>query len=120
MSLTDAKSRLLRPAAIRNVRHLASAVPTIRNWPTFVIDYVPARDAPRCYTMRSGIQIQTREAIDLPHVGVVFLGREYDRRDWTAASTSAPTSASSQASRPPPARASSPTSRCRELCPAAA
>jgi FkbM family methyltransferase len=81
----QAKSRLLRPATFQNARYFGSAVRTLRNWPRFVVDYVTATDASRVYTLRSGVELETREAIDAATIGVVFLRREYGTigRDWT-------------------------------------
>jgi hypothetical protein len=77
VNLADAKSRVLRPATLRNARYFGSALRTLRNWPRFVVDYVTASDAPRVYTLRSGVELETREAIDAATIGVVFLSREY-------------------------------------------
>ena len=85
MNITEAKTRMLRPAALRNVRYLGSAWLKVRNWPRFVVDYVSANDAGRVYTLRNGIELETRETVDTATIGVVFLRREYGAigSNWT-------------------------------------
>ena len=47
--------------------------------------YLSANDAGRVYTLRNGIELETRETVDTATIGVVFLRREYGPigSNWT-------------------------------------
>jgi len=70
-------SEFISTRALLHVRYIPLIISSIKNWPSFLLNYMGLRDSEEIYSFRSGVKIKTREGIDAATIMVVFLKKDY-------------------------------------------
>lgn len=67
----------LSRVALEQVLFIPRVFLAIRNWPTFLLNYIGLRNVGAVYQFRNGLEVKTKEGVDAATVFVVFARREY-------------------------------------------
>lgn len=57
--------------------YIPSIIYQIKNWPSFILNYIGVRDRGALYFFRNGIKIKTKEGIDTVTIAVIFVRKDY-------------------------------------------
>ncbi len=70
-------NELISLNAISFFRYLPSIIFKIKNWPSFILNYVGLNIRPLTYVLRNGTKIKTKDSISATTIAVVFIKKDY-------------------------------------------
>jgi len=70
-------NELISLNAISHFRYLPRIVFKIKNWPSFLLNYIGLKAEPPVYILRNGTKIKTKDSLSAVTIAVVFIKKDY-------------------------------------------
>lgn len=64
-------------SAVLYLKHLPLIIFTIKNWPSFILNYIGIKDSGCTYIFRNGLKIKTKDGISSGTIAVIFIKKDY-------------------------------------------
>lgn len=72
---------LISVEALRHLFYIVPIILKIKNWYSFIVNYIGFRNEPKEYEFRNGIKIKTDEGVDAATIAVIFIKKDYGKID---------------------------------------